>query len=110
MLLSFSVIALIQAMDPVHGPQASQVRHPLALQVLEVWEILFPGAWVIHLVQEDDSDTGEVAWRVLVVQCPMLAETTVLPSGMDHVGPMFGPPRLEPYTRSCVLLVMEGTL
>ena len=110
MLSCFRIILHVQTVNPVHGPQAAQVGHPLALQVLEVWEILFPGSWVIHLVQEDDSDTGEVAWRVLVIHCPMFAKTTVLSSGMDHVGSMFGPPGLEPYTRSCVLLVMEGTL
>ena len=110
MLLCFCVIALVKTMDPVHGPQTSQVGHPLSLQELKVWEVLFPRTWVIHLVQENYSDTGEVTWRVPVVRCPMLAETAIISPCMDHVGTVFGPPGLETYTRANILFVMEGTL
>ena len=110
MLSCFRIILHVQTVNPVHGPQAAQVGHPLPLQVLEVGEVVLPGAWVIHLVQEHDVDTGEILRGVTVFTSPVLTEATVFSPCVDHVGPMFGPPRLETYTRSCVLFVVEGTL
>ena len=110
MLFSFRVIALIQSMDPVHGPQASKVGHPLSLQEFEVGKVLFPGTRIIDLVQEDNVDPGEVPRGVLVVHCPVFAEPAVFTSCMDHVRPMFRPPGLEPNRRPCILFLMEGAL
>ena len=97
-------------MDPVHGPQAPQVRHPPALQELEVGEVLFPGTRVVNLVQEDNVDPGEVRGRVLMVLCPMFAEPAVFSTCTDHVGAMFRPPGFEGYTRTSILFMVEGAL
>ena len=79
MLPCFCVILLVQSMHPVHGPQTAQVGHPLPLQVLEVGEVVLPGAWVIHLVQEHDLDTGQIARGITVFFSPVLTEASLLP-------------------------------
>ena len=110
MLPCFCVILLVQSVHPVHGPQTAQVGHPLPLQVLEVGEVVLPGARVVHLVQEHNVDTGEVVRGITVLLSPVLTESTVLSSCVNHVGPMFAPPRFKIYRRSGVLFMVEGTL
>ena len=110
MLSCFRIILHVQTVNPVHGPQAAQVGHPLPLQVLEVGEVVLPGARVVHLVQEHNVDTGEVVRGITVLLGPVLTESTVLSSCVNHVGPMFDPPRFKIYRRSGVLLVVEGAL
>ena len=110
MLPCFCVILLVQSVCPVHGPQTAQVGHPLPLQVLEVGEVVLPGARVVHLVQQHDVDTGEVVRGITVLLSPVLTESTVLSSCVNHVGPMFAPPRFKIYRRSGVLFVVDGAL
>ena len=92
MLSCFCIILHVQTVNPVHGPQAAQVGHPLPLQVLEVGEVVLPGARVVHLVQEHNVDTGEVVRGITVFLGPVSAEATVFPPTMDHVVLVLGPP------------------
>ena len=110
MLSCFRIVLHVQTVNPVHGPQAAQVGHPLPLQVLEVGEVVLPGARVVHLVQEHNVDTGEVVRGITVFLGPVLTESTVLSSCVNHIGPMFTPPRFKIYRRSGVLFVVDGAL
>ena len=79
MLSCFRIILHVQTVNPVHGPQAAQVGHPLPLQVLEVGEVVLPEARVIHLVQEHNVDTRKIVRGVTVFFSPVLTEASLLP-------------------------------
>ena len=66
MLFRPSVISFVSAMSSVHGEQTAQISHPPSLQFLEMREVLITWPWVINLVQEHDSDAGEITWGVTV--------------------------------------------
>ena len=110
MLPCFRIILHVQTVNPVHGPQAAQVGHPLPLQVLEVGEVVLPGARVVHLVQEHNVDTGEVVRGITVFLSPVLTEPTIFPSCVNHVRTMFTPPRFKIYRRASILFMVEGAL
>ena len=66
MLFGPGIIPPIGPMGSVHGGKTAQVGHPLALQGLQMRVVFFPWARIINLVQEEDSDPGEVIRRVTV--------------------------------------------
>ena len=66
MLFGPGIIPPVGAVDSVHGGETAQVGHPLTLQGLQMRVVFFPWARIINLVQEEDSDAGDVIQRVTV--------------------------------------------
>ena len=95
MLFWPSVVSFVGAMNSVHRSQTAQVGHPPTLQFLQMREVLITWPWVINLVQEHNSDAGEITWGVTVTLCPVFTETTVLPQTIHQVLFVLGPPTLE---------------
>ena len=110
MLFWPGIIPFVGAMGSVHGYQTAQVGHPPTLQFLQMREVLITWPWVINLVQEHNSNTGEIIWGVTMALCPMFTKTTVLPKPIHQVPFVLGPSTLKFYRRTSVLLLVDSTL
>ena len=60
MLFGLSIVTNISPMFPIHGEQAAQVGHPIALQLFQSGVVLIFGSRIVHLVQTHNSQMGQM--------------------------------------------------
>ena len=65
MLFGLSIVTNISPMFPIHGEQAAQVGHPIALQLFQSGVVLIFGSRIVHLVQTHNSQMGQMGQVLL---------------------------------------------
>ena len=65
MLFGLSIVTNISPMFPIHGEQAAQVGHPIALQLFQSGVVLIFGSRIVHLVLTHNSQMGQMGQVLL---------------------------------------------